>query len=126
MVALNGRHNGPTPADREAIRDVICRQLDAFRRDDGDEAFSYASPGIRAMFGTVGVFMRMVREGYPAVYRARSVRFGDLVVLPGEWRQLVHLVGPDHGAVVAVYLMERQSDGAWRIDGCVLGPDDGP
>jgi len=33
-------------ADRSAIRDVIQSQVDAFRRDDGEGAFGYASPSI--------------------------------------------------------------------------------
>ena len=48
-------------ADRSAIRDAIQGQVDAFRRDDGEGAFGYASPSIRGMFGTSEVFMDMVR-----------------------------------------------------------------
>ena len=39
-------------ADRAAIRQVIEAQVDAFRRDDGSAAFSYASPVIQGMFGS--------------------------------------------------------------------------
>lgn len=31
-------------------------------------------------------------------------------------------MGPDNVAVVAIYTMERQEDGAWKIDGCELTP----
>jgi len=30
------------------------------------------------------------------------------------------MVGPDGEEVVARYTMERQPDGSWRIDGCIL------
>ena len=57
-------------ADRTAIRDIIQSQVDAFRRDDGDAAFGYASPSIRGMFGSSEIFMDMVRQGYqPAARR---------------------------------------------------------
>jgi len=56
-------------ADRAAIRDIIQSQVEAFRRDDGDAAFGYASPSIRNMFGTSEIFMDMVRQGYQPVYR---------------------------------------------------------
>ena len=36
-----------SPADREAIQQIIQDQVDAFRRDDGDAAFGYASPEIQ-------------------------------------------------------------------------------
>ena len=30
------------------------------------------------------------------------------------------LVGPDFEVVTAYYVMQRQADGTWRINGCVL------
>ena len=30
------------------------------------------------------------------------------------------LVGPDGVPIMAQYVMERQPDGSWRIDGCLL------
>src|SRR6185369_2536882 len=67
-----------TGADRGAIRAVIEQQLAAFQRDDGEAAFAFASPGIRAQFQTAETFMSMVRSGYPPVYRPREVQFGEL------------------------------------------------
>ncbi|EWY36476.1 hypothetical protein N825_26535 [Skermanella stibiiresistens SB22] len=99
---------------------VIQGQLDAFQRDDADAAFGYASPMIQGMFGSPATFIGMVRQGYPPVYRPRGVDFLDLAVVDGRLTQRVLLVGPDGAAVVALYFMERQPDGAWRIDGCVL------
>ena len=107
-------------ADRAAIRDVIQSQIDAFGRDDGDAAFGYASPAIRGMFGTSGVFMDMVRQGYQPVYRPQAFDFGEIVTLHGQVTQKVHVVGPDGRPVTAYYPMTRQSDGTWRIDGCYL------
>lgn len=107
-------------ADAVAIRDIIERQLAAFRRDDGEAAFAFASPGIRAMFGTPGAFLSMVRRAYRPVYRPREVEFRDLVDVDGRPTQRVVLVGPDGDVVVAHYRLERQADGTWRIDGCIL------
>jgi hypothetical protein len=113
------------PADRRAILSVIGEQLEAFRRDDGAAAFAFASPGIRAQFRDPETFMAMVRSGYRPVYRPREVEFRDLVELAGRLTQRVLLVGPDGVAVVAHYFMQRQPDGSWRIDGCILkGADD--
>ena len=72
------------------------------------------------MFGTTEAFMAMVRDGYPQVYRPREVEFRDLADIGGRLTQRVLLVGPDGDVVVAHYFMQRQPDGAWRIDGCVL------
>jgi hypothetical protein len=109
-----------SPADRAAIRDVIQSQVEAFRRDDGEAAFGYASPGIRRLFGTADVFMDMVRQGYQPVYRPRVFDFAEIVSLHGQVTQKVRVVGPDGRRVNAFYPMTRLPDGSWRIDGCYL------
>ena len=111
--------------DRAAIRDVIGRQVEAFRRDDGDAAFGFASPTIQRMFGSSDIFMDMVRQGYQPVYRPRVFDFREIVELNGQPAQRVHVVGPDGRPVTAVYPMSQLPDGSWRIDGCyLLAPDE--
>jgi hypothetical protein len=114
-----------TADDREAIRQVISQQLDAFQRDDEVEAFSYAAPSIQTQFETPDAFMRMVRGAYQAVYRPRSTRFLEAVVIEKQVVQPVEVVAPDGAMLVAYYLMERQPDGTWRISGCMLGKPQG-
>ena len=116
---------GLAAADREAIRQVIVQQLDAFQRDDEVEAFSYAAPSIQAQFKTPAEFMRMVRSAYEAVYRPRSTEFLEVFVTDGQVVQPLQVVAPDASVLVAFYLMERQPDGMWRISGCVLGRPQG-
>lgn len=112
-------------ADQTAIREVIERQVEAFRRDDGDAAFGYASPNIRNMFGTSELFMDMVRQGYRPVYRPRAFEFREIVTLQGMVTQKVHVIGPDGRPVTAFYPMAQQPDGSWRIEGCILqAPED--
>ena len=110
--------------DRAMFRDIISRQIEAFRADDGERAFSFASPGIRRMFGTAESFMAMVRSGYRPVYRPQRFSFGAIETSDGLYMQRVHLVGPDGARVAALYLMERQPDGTWRIAGCHLVDED--
>ncbi len=111
----------PSEADWAAIRLVISSQLDAFRRDDADTAFSFASPAIQKQFHTSGEFMQMVRTGYGAVYRPATVQFLEHFVLSGQPIQPLEIVAPDASVVVAFYIMERQPDGDWKIAGCALG-----
>ena len=111
-------------ADREAVQEIIRQQLEAFRADDAATAFGFASPGIQGMFGSSDNFMNMVRQSYPQVYRSREAEFRDVVDLNGRPTQRVLLVGPDGKPVIALYPMERQPDGSWRIDGCMLGKSD--
>lgn len=121
-VAAQDMPSGITTKDKATIRDLIERQIAAFRRDDGEAAFGLASPGIRATFGTAERFMSMVREGYKAVYRPREVEFRELLIENGRYVQSVLVVGPDGVAMLALYPMQRQRDGRWLIDGCWLIP----
>ena len=110
------------PADRAAIRGVITRQLNAFQRDDAPAAFTFASPGIQEQFGNPDRFMDMVSRAYPAVYRCRSAEFTELLVGDGTVVQQVELVGPSGETQLALYSMERDAAGLWRISGCTLVP----
>ena len=106
--------------DRAAIRVVIEDQLAAFQADDAVRAFSHASPMIRRMFGTPDNFIRMVATGYPPVYRPRTVEFQDIITYHGAPTQRVFLVGPDGKSVIALYVMELQAGGTWKINGWSL------
>jgi hypothetical protein len=112
------------PGDGAAIHDVIQGQLDAFRAGDAGRAFAYASPGIQGMFGDAAHFMAMVQAGYPPVYHPRSETFGALAVIDGRIVQKVRIIGPDGRQALALYSMEREPDGSWRIDGCQLTVED--
>ena len=106
--------------DAQAIRDVVSEQLDAFARDDATRAFSYATPEIRSQFGTADAFMTMVRKSYPAVYRPRSVQFEKPANIAGEIIQPVRLTDAEGRAWLALYPMQRDRNGTWRINGCQL------
>lgn len=106
--------------DEAAIRSVITQQIDAFKRDDGDAAFAFASPHIQQQFGDPRRFLDMVRRAYPAVHRPRSADFAELLVGDDTVVQQVELVGPSGEAELALYSMQRDAAGQWRIDGCVL------
>jgi len=112
----------PAQTDEEAaaFRGVISAQVDAFRQDAWDRAFSFASPSIRSMFGDVDRFRSMVLGGYEAVARPQVFEFEDATTMQGRPTQPVFVIGPDGVAKRAYYFMERQPDGSWKIDGVVL------
>lgn len=109
-----------TAADARAVREVIEAQLDAFQKDDAQRAFSYATANIRATFGTAENFMQMVRTSYPVVYRPKAVKFEPPEVIDDEVVQPVRLTDADGRAWMAIYPMQREPDGKWRINGCQL------
>ena len=112
----------PTKADWNAMRKVIQAQLDAFRADAGERAFSYAAPGIREQFKTAENFMRMVKTSYPAVYRPASVAFIDTVVEDGVPLQMVQFSDGAGAVWIGLYSMQRQPNKSWKVSGCRLVP----
>jgi hypothetical protein len=120
LAAAEDAPSSLTAPDQQAIRAVIAAQLDAFRHDDGAKAFSYATPTIQEKFGDAGSFMQMVKSGYTPVYRPQSVAFDKLVDTEYGPDQILRLIGPDGHAYIAHYMMQKQPDGRWMINGCYL------
>lgn len=106
--------------DSMAIQNVIAAQVAAFRRNDAIEAYGYASPSIQAKFPSPDIFMKMVRNGYRAVYRPQSFEFREVSVTSGQIVQEVLFIGPDGRPAIALYKMQKQEDGGWRINGVQL------
>jgi hypothetical protein len=98
------------------------QQLDAFRRDDFDAAYAFASAEIRERFDRTR-FEAMVRGGYPEI--ARSV---FAAVAQGERGSNGHIYlvlkirGANGVSIEAVYEMVSES-GGWKINGVVTKPD---
>ena len=113
-------HSAVTADDVEAIRAVINRQIDAFRRDDAREAFALVSPDVQETFGTPERFLNVVRVSYRAVYRPASIAFLRLTVMGHDAVQQVQLTEHSGAVWVAYYAMQRQPDGTWRTNGCHL------
>ena len=123
VLAVAAVAGGPARADGEGIRAVIGAQIEAFLADDLAAAFGFASPGIRAMFGSPDRFGQMVRQGYPMVWRPGSVRYLDLREEGGRPVQRVMIVDAQGVLHLLDYVMQPGEDG-WKINGVryVAGP----
>ncbi len=102
-------------ADAQDIRATIQAQLAAFRADDAELAFSYATPGIRAHFVVADYFMAMVRGSYPVVYRPETVGFLLAQVIDGAVIQRVRMTDRHGAAWLAIYRMQQQQNKATAV-----------
>jgi hypothetical protein len=109
-----------TRADQSAFQEVITDQIRAFNADDGVQAYSHAAPVIKQLFPTPDMFMAMVKQGYPPVYRQKSFNFGDVTSDTGRPEQEVTIVDLNGQVWTAIYSFERQPNGRWKISGCRL------
>ncbi len=120
--------NAGNTTDAAGIQAVILKQIDAFQHDDAHTAFAIAAPEIQKRFGSSTMFMDMVRRGYAPVYNPRYVEFGVLVSYDdaaentGRFVQHVVVEGADGTVMMAVYAMQKDDAGKWRIAGCNLTP----
>jgi hypothetical protein len=110
-----------TEPDRMAMQQIVESQLDAFAADRGEEAYSYAAPVVRSVFPNADSFMAMVKGGYQPVYRNSTREFVEAVEdAAGRPTMRVRLTALDGKRYEALYVLERQPDGSWKIAGCAL------
>jgi Domain of unknown function (DUF4864) len=72
------------------------------------------------MFRQPDIFMYMVQNNYPPVYRHKSFEFGEARAADGQIAQRVHIIDADGEAWEALYTLEQQPDGSLKITGCSL------
>ena len=106
--------------DIASAQGVIRAQEQAFVRGDAAAAYSYAAPAIKKLFPQADIFLSMVQNSYAPVWRHKSFEFGEARI-EGKWvAQRVHIVDADGEAWEAMYTLEQDADGSFKITGCSL------
>jgi hypothetical protein len=103
-----------------AAQNVIRSQVEAFSHDDAAAAYSYAAPAIHEMFPQADLFMFMVQHSYAPVHRHKSFEFGEAAVADGKVAQHARIVDDNGETWEALYTLQQQPDGSFKIIGCVL------
>ncbi|NNE53198.1 MAG: DUF4864 domain-containing protein [Sulfitobacter sp.] len=103
-------------AQQAEIKGTISSQIEAFKADDFDEAFTYATPTLQRLFQSPQNFERMVTQGYPMVWRPAEVEYLDLEEHGGSHWQKVRIVDQKGFTHMLLYRM-IETDAGWRIGG---------
>lgn len=111
--------SGPVRAQSAEIEATIGAQIDAFKQDDVNRAFGYASPTIQNMFRTPENFGTMVQRGYPMVWRPAELRFLELREIAGATWQKVQITDAKGQVHILDYQMVAGENG-WKINGVQL------
>lgn len=106
--------------DLDEIRSVIGRQIAAFRSRDGQAAWGLCSEEIRQTFETPEALLRTVRERYAPLLTADVLRFGEIMITPVGLGVVCEVVDGEGAVAHAVYIVCRQEDGFWAVNGCIL------
>jgi uncharacterized protein DUF4864 len=120
VVFLIGLGSPAFADDVAAAQSVIRAQEQAFGRGDAAAAYSHAAPAIQQIFPQADIFLQMVQQTYPPVYRHKSFEFGEARAAGGQIAQRVHIVDDNGEAWEALYTLEQQPDGSLKITGCSL------
>ena len=104
---------------------AIDGQIRAFLADKNAEAYAFAAPNVRTYFPTVESFMGMVKSGYTPVHRPQSWDFGRIKTTEtGAVAQEVLITDMTGKNWAALYTVEQQADGNWKITGVSLKKTD--
>ncbi|MEP3918091.1 DUF4864 domain-containing protein [Ascidiaceihabitans sp.] len=121
MTVIAAVMAGGSWAQDLGIQNTIRGQIEAFKVDDFDAAFAFASPNIQRIFGSVARFQQMVTTGYPMVWRPSDVRYLEQEEIAGDIWQKVLIKDQDGVTHVLGYRMLETEDG-WKINGVQLLP----
>lgn len=114
----------PVAAQDSPMQQTIMSQLDAFRADDFERAFTFASPTIKGIFMTPQNFGAMVTQGYPMVHRPGAVRMLEARDVAGRLWQKVMITDQGGRTHILDYQMVETPEG-WQINGVQLLPEPG-
>lgn len=103
-------------AEDSKIQNVISAQIEAFQQDDFEAAFTFASPKIQMLFGSPENFGKMVRNGYPMVWRPSDVTFLRQKTDSGVVFQEMRFFDASGVGHAFIYEMVDVS-GSWKVNG---------
>lgn len=103
----------------QTAQNLIEQQIEAFLHDDAATAYTFAAPGIKALFPDKDSFFSMVKKSYQPVYHPGNYAFGKSRAIGGGAvvYQEVLITGTDGKDWTAIYQITRQPDGSYKING---------
>ena len=123
LVACAGAARAQAERDPKTAAEPVVKQLEAFRRDDFDTAYTFASAEIRSQFDRRS-FEVMVRRGYPEIASSTFALVTRTELSPeGVAYVTIKIRGSNGQAIEGLYELVWQ-DG-WKINGVATRPDSG-
>ena len=103
----------------QTAQSLIEQQIEAFLHDDAATAYTFAAPGIKALFPDKDSFFSMVKKSYQPVYHPGNYAFGKSRAIDNGAivYQEVLITGTDDRDWTAIYQITRQPDGSYKING---------
>jgi len=106
-------------SDKTTIRQLIEKQLQAFKQNDDEVAFSLTSPTIQRKFAQQD-FINMIENKYNAILKHRSIMFRGFTLINDFPALVATLMDQDSNLAQAIFVVQHQRDYSWRIHGYEL------
>ena len=100
----------------EEVHHTISSQIDAFKKNDVEEAYTFAAPNIQAQFPNPETFGLMVRNGYPIIWKPKSFKFVKFKNLGDKCIQRVLFQSYNGSLETYDYILEKNNK-QWKIAG---------
>lgn len=112
--------NEVSQEDQLAIKAVVESQLAALADDNADAAFALATADTRSRLRNSDTFLQIIKQQFTPIYRHQRALFSAPEVIAGRMVQIVRLTDTESSVWLAIYQMQKESDGQWKIAGCRL------
>ena len=125
FTAILSQAQSLSPEQQDSTQSVIRDQLSAFQSGDHERAFSHAAPHIKRIFKNTENFIKMVKNGYSALYDPEGYIFNRNRI-EGE-TVFQEVIATDRAGKQwqAIYSLVQQDDGTWKISGVQMNPYNG-
>ena len=100
----------------EEVHLTISSQIEAFKKNDVEEAYTFAAPNIQAQFPNPDTFGLMVRNGYPIIWKPKSFKFVKFKDLGNKCIQRVLFKSYGGSLETYDYILEKNNN-LWKIAG---------
>ena len=100
----------------EEVHYTISSQIDAFKKNDVNEAYTFAAANIQAQFPNPDTFGLMVKNGYPTIWKPKSFKFVKFKDLGDKCIQRVLFQSYEGSIETYDYILEKNNN-LWRIAG---------
>jgi hypothetical protein len=103
----------------QTAQSLIQGQIEAFLHNDAATAYSFAAPGVKALFPDKDVFLAMMKKNYQPVYHPGNYAFGKSRAIDSGavvYQEML-ISGTDGKDWTAIYQITRQPDGGYKIGG---------
>ena len=119
VFAESKEYNTPIEPPIQAIHEIISMQIQAFRENKPEIAYSFASDFIKSKFPSPTIFMAMVKGSYPMIWSPQKYKFVEQRSHASNVIQRVVFTDIDDSLYFFYYLMLK-ADTVWTIHGVYM------